>query len=76
MFLVPDSGVSVESEGALVVAAVIAAGMGDVGVSLPAECAHDEVADGGVGVRLVPGAGFLGVFPECDVADIMLLIVG
>ena len=38
----------------------------------PAECAGDEVADAGVGVRLAAGAGFLGVFPECDVADVML----
>ena len=57
------SGVSVEGEDALVGAAVVAAGGGDVGVSFPAECAGDEVADGGVGVGLVPGAGFLRVFP-------------
>jgi hypothetical protein len=60
--------VSVEGEDALVVAAVVAAGGGDVGVPFPAECADDEVADAGMGVRLAAGAGFLCVLPECDVA--------
>jgi hypothetical protein len=66
--------VSVEGEDALVFAAVVAAGGGDVGVSFPAECAGDEIADAGVRVRLAAGAGLLGVFPECDVADVMLLV--
>jgi hypothetical protein len=61
--LLPGLEVSVEGEDALVVAAVVAAGGGDVGVSFPAERADDEVADAGMGVRLAPGAGFLGVFP-------------
>jgi hypothetical protein len=36
----------------------------------PAECACDEVADAGVGVRLAAGAASLGVFPECDSDDV------
>ena len=58
------SVVSVEGEDALVVASVVAAGVGHVGEPLPAECAGDEVADGGAGVRLVPGADALVVFTE------------
>src|SRR5437764_5839849 len=38
-------GVSVKGQDALVVASVVAAGVGDVGVSGAAECAGDEVAD-------------------------------
>src|SRR5260370_33604335 len=64
--------VSVEGEGALVVAAVVATGGGDVGVSFPAECSHDEVADAGVCVGLAAGACFLCVLPECDITDAML----
>jgi len=68
MFPVPVSGISVEGEDALVVACVIAAGVGDVGEAFPADGADDEVADDGAGAGLVPGAGFLGVFAEGDVA--------
>ena len=56
VFSVSGSDVSVEGEDALVVAAVPAAGMGDVGVPGMPERAGDQVAYGGEGVRLVPGA--------------------
>jgi hypothetical protein len=56
----------------VVVGAVVAAGGGDVGVSFPAECSHDEVADAGAGVGLAAGACFLCVLPERDIADVML----
>ena len=39
--------------------AVVAAGVGDVGEPGASEDAGDQVADGGVGVRLVPGADSL-----------------
>jgi len=58
----------------LVVACVVAAGVRDVGEPRLARCADDEVADGGVCVRLVPGAGFLRVLAEGDVADVVLAV--
>jgi hypothetical protein len=67
-------GVSVKGEDALVVASVMAAGVGDVGVSGAAERTGDEVADASHRVGLVPGAHLLLVFAECDVADIMLTV--
>jgi hypothetical protein len=48
--------VPVEGKDALVVAAVVAAGVGDVGEPGAAEGAGDQVADGGIGIGLVPGA--------------------
>jgi hypothetical protein len=71
VFPVPVSGVSVEGEDALVVAAVVAAGVGDVGEPGVPEGAGDQVADSGVGTGLVPGADLLGVFAEGDVPDIL-----
>ena len=53
-----------EDGDALVIAAVVAAGVGDVGVPGTAEGAGDQVADGGVGVGLVPGARPLEVFAD------------
>ena len=47
--------VSVEGEYALVVAAVVAAGVGDVGEPGAVECACDQVADGGAGIGGGPG---------------------
>jgi hypothetical protein len=70
VFPVPVSGVSVEGEDALVVAAVVAAGVGDGGESCVAEGAGDQVAESGVGIGLVPGGDLLGVFMGGDVADI------
>jgi hypothetical protein len=63
--------VSVEGEYALVVAAVVAAGVGDVGEPGAAECACDQVADGGAGIGLVPGADPLEIFGECLVSDVV-----
>jgi hypothetical protein len=60
----PASGVSVQGEDALVVAGMPAAGVGDVGVAGPAEGTGGQVADGGVGVGLVPGADALHVLGE------------
>src|ERR1700750_1280645 len=62
--------VCVEGEYALVVAAVVAAGVGDVGEPGVAECACDRVADGGAGIGLVPGADPLEIFGECLVSDV------
>jgi hypothetical protein len=56
LFLMSGSYVSVEGEDALVVAAVVAAGVGDVGEPGAAESVGYQVADGGVGIGLVPGA--------------------
>ena len=67
----PVLGVSVQGEDALVVADVVATGVGDVGKPGAAAGADDEVADGGVGVWLVPGPDPGGVFAEGDVADIL-----
>jgi hypothetical protein len=58
LFLVSGSGVSVEGEDALVVAAVPAAGVGDVGVPGVPERAGDQVADGCEGRGLVPVRAF------------------
>src|SRR6266849_543913 len=74
VFPVPVSGVSVEGEDALVVVAVVAACVGDVGEPGVAEGAGDQVAESGVGAGLVPGADLLGVFAEGDVPDIMLAV--
>jgi hypothetical protein len=63
VFRVPVSGVSAEGEDALVVAPVVTAGVGQVGEPMAAECAGDEVADGGVGVRLVSRADAPGAPP-------------
>jgi len=46
----------------MIVAAVVTAGVSGVGEPCAAEGAGDEISDGGVGVRLVPGAGLLLVF--------------
>jgi len=54
LFLVSVSGVSLKGEDALVVAAVVEAGVGDVGEPGTAESASDQVADGSVGIGLVP----------------------
>jgi len=62
--LVSGSGVSVKGEDALVVAAVPAAGVGDVGEPGMPERAGDQVADGCEGRWLVPGADFLLVLAE------------
>jgi hypothetical protein len=56
MFLDLCSGVAVEGEDALVVAGVVAAGVGNAGIPGVAEGADDEIADGGIGMGLVPGA--------------------
>ena len=58
-------------EYALVVVAVVAAGVGDVGEPGAAECACDQVAAGGVGIGLVPGADPLEIFGECLVSDVV-----
>jgi hypothetical protein len=71
LFFMPVSVVSVEREYALVVAAVVAAGVGDVREAGAAEGAGDQVADGGIGVRLAPGADLLEVFAEGLVPDIV-----
>jgi hypothetical protein len=68
----PVSGVSVEGEDALVIAAVVAAGVGDVGEPGAAEGAGNQVADGGIGIRLAPGADLLEVFAERLVPDVVL----
>jgi hypothetical protein len=65
LFLMSGSCVSVEGEDALVVAAVVAAGVGDVGEPGAAESADGEVTDSRVGIGLVPGADALEVFGEC-----------
>jgi len=71
LFLMSGSCVSVKSEDALVVAAVVATGVGGVGEPSAAESAGVQVADGGVGVGLVPGADLLEVFGECLVAHVV-----
>ena len=48
--------------------------MGDVGEPGVAEGAGDQVADGGVGVGLVPGADLLEVFAEGVVPDVVLAV--
>ena len=58
-----------ESKDALVVAAVVAAGVGDVGVPSAPGGPDDQVADGGVGAGLVPSADLLQVFTECLVPE-------
>lgn len=47
-----DSCVSVEGQDALVIATVVAAGVGDVGKASAAEGADGEVADGRVGIEV------------------------
>lgn len=67
----PCSGVSVQREDAPLVAAVVAAGVGDVRVPGAAEGADDEVADRRVGIGLVPGADPLQVFAESLVPHVV-----
>jgi hypothetical protein len=74
LFLMSGSRVSAEGEDALVVAAVVTAGVGDVGEAGAAESADGEVADSRVGVGLVPGADALEVFGECRVPHVMLAV--
>ena len=64
-------GVSVEFENSLVVARVVAAGVGYVGESRLAGRADDEVTDGCAVGGQVPGPGFLRVLAEGDVADVV-----
>lgn len=52
LFLMSDSCVSVEGQDALVIATVVAAGVGDVGKASAAEGADGEVADGRVGIEV------------------------
>ena len=56
LFLMSGSCLSVEGQDALVIAAVVAASVGDVGKAGAAEGADGEVADGSVGIGLVLGA--------------------
>jgi hypothetical protein len=58
------SCVSVEGQDAPVVAAVAAAGVGKFGKADAAGYADGEVADGRVGIGLVPGADALEVFGD------------
>ena len=74
MCLVSVSRVAIEGEDALVVAAVIAAGVGDAGEPGAAESAGDQVADGRVGIGLVPGADTLEIFAGCLVPHVMLTV--
>ena len=59
----------------LVVACVVAAGLGYVLEAGLACGAGGEVADGGVGNGLAAGSGFLGVLVEGDVADVVLVVL-
>src|SRR5512135_3397710 len=67
--------ISVEGEYALVVAAVVAAGVSDIREPGTAECAGDQVADGGIGIGLVPGADLLEILAEGLVPHVMLAVL-